>query len=636
MENGSVLVPVEMVSPFEFKDGQYVELAYQLLKDRASGCSAGVAAKITKITDITPVTVCNVRIVSTKNSTTPASYTFKTDPINTSSRYYWTFGDNTVSDSHAPTHTYSKAGAYLVKVKVTATDGKICYGELNAQFDGGVAIPPVVTLTGKGKVKKTTSTEGCGLLITMENGSVLVPVEMVSPFEFKDGQYVELAYQLLKDRASGCSAGVAAKITKIADITPVTVCNVRIVSTKNSTTPASYTFKTDPINTSSRYYWTFGDNTVSDSHAPTHTYSKAGAYLVKVKVTATDGKICYGELNAQFDGGVVTPPVVTLTGKGKVTNLSSATGCGLVITTDAGIRLIPATIKTDFVLKEGQNVEFTYEKYAEKVTSCKEGADIKIITIKEIVATTLPSCKGPINLTLYDPTDNKCNGGAKVKLLDENGKEMTNVKYIWSDGRSGSSVESLCPEKLYTVQAIVEHVCQKYTSFTLLSKPIWQTKTTNGQNNFTVLAPVDGVKYEWNFGNGISKTGAAVTYNFQKDGIYDVQLKAVSLNGTSEYTQKVLVLKSIATTDIISKPELEIYPNPVKEVLKIDLKNLPEGDLTAEIRNIAGHSLFIQQINNDGSSYAEINVQSIKAGLYVLRVSNGQHLVSERKFLKAN
>ncbi|MCK9412618.1 MAG: PKD domain-containing protein [Prolixibacteraceae bacterium] len=697
-------------------------------------CSGALTAQFDGGTKTSPVVSCKVTILASKNSTTPASYTFKTDPQKTGGKYSWTFGDNTASDSPTPSHTFSKTGTYSVLVKVIGVDGTICYGESKSSFDGGTVTTNVVTYTGKGKVKKTTATDGCGLLITMENGKVLVPKTMLQNFEFKDGQYVELAYELHPNVASGCSLGVSAKIIKIANITPVVTpvipckvtilanknstnplsysfksdpsstasttkyfwtfgdetpvsdtrlpshiyskvgtyvvkvkvtngtgadakvcygelnlkveaatvtppvvtCTVKIVSMRNSTTPASYTFKTDPQTSGAKYYWTFGDNTLSDSPNPSHTFSKAGTYSVVVKVVSGD-KTCTGELKTTFDGSTLPPTLVTHTGRGKVSSLSSVTGCNLVITTlENNVRLIPANITPNFILKEGQYVEFTYQKYAEKITTCKEGADIKILTIKEISVTTLPNCKGPINLLLFDPTSNLCNGSATVKLLDEAGKEIPNVIYLWSDGRTGSSAGTLCPGKLYTVQATIENVCRKTTSFTLLSKPLWQSTSVGGVNNFTVVAPLDGVQYEWNFGNGVTKIGPSVSYNFQNDGIYDVQLKAVGLNGASESTKQVVVMKSIATTDVINKSEVDLYPNPAKEIIRVDFKNPTEGILKVEIKNISGRSVYIEQITNDGSSHADINIQNLNSGIYVLRISNDQRIIGEKKFIKAN
>jgi len=597
---------------------------------------------------------CTVKILFAANKTNPVSYSFKTDPQTAGAKYLWTFGDNTVSDSPIPTHTFSKAGSYVVHVQVkSGTDAApvTCKGELSAQFDGGTVTPAVNCKVSILATKSSTnpliysfktdpaSTAATAkYLWTFGDGTPNSDTKLPSHTFAKAGTYV-LHVKVTNGTgadAQVCYGEMSLKVEAAAVTPPVTACIVKIISIRNSTTPASYSFKTDPQTAGAKYYWTFGDNTVSDSPNPSHTFSKANIYSVLVKVSSAD-KTCTGELKTTFDGGTVTPTTVTYKGRGKVTSLSSVTGCGLVITTmENNVRLIPAKISVNFLLKEGQYVEFTYQKYAEKVTTCKEGIDINILTIKEITTTILPNCKGPINLLLFDPTNNLCNGSATVKLLDEAGKEIPNVKFLWSDGRTGSSAGILCPGKLYTVQATVENVCQKTTSFTLLSKPLWQSTSVGGVNNFTVVAPVDGVQYEWNFGNGVTKNGPSVSYNFQNDGIYDVQLKAVGLNGVSESTKQVVVMKSIATTDVINKSEVDLYPNPAKEIIRIDFKNPAEGTLKVEIKNLSGHSVYIEQITNDGSSHADINIQNLSTGIYVLRISNDQRIIGEKKFIKSN
>jgi len=553
MENGKVLVPVAESVQFSYADGQYVELTYQLL-DKASGCASGVAAKITKVTAITVAAPCTVKIVTVKNSTNPITYTFKTDPQTAGAKYYWKFGDNTAGDGATPTHTYGKTGTYPIVVQVTGADGKICTGELKAEFIGTAAT--VVTQYAKGKVTKTGAGE-CGINITLDGGKIIIPAATSIPFEYKQDQYYEIAYQL-PEVPSVCSSGLAVKILKISLINTTVVtpsnCTVKILSTKNAE-PGSYSFRLDGATTYAKYYWKFSDNSaVSDAPSPKHIFAKSGTYKVYVQATGADGKTCAGELSAQFEG---------------------------------------------------------------------------------IPVAELPNCKGSINLLLLDPTDNLCNGSATVKLLDEANQEIPNVKYLWPDGRTASSVKELCPGKLYTVKATVEGVCKKITSFTLLAKPVWQATTLNGQNNFTVIAPLEGVQYEWNFGNGITKTGTSVNYNFQQDGVYDVVLKAVSTNGTSESLKQIVVANKMTATSVLHEIELGVYPNPAKEILRVDLKNPAEGGMTLEIKDISGHSVYLEKFANDGSSHTDINIQNLKAGIYLLRVVNDKGVIGERKFIKA-
>jgi len=739
---------------------------------------------------------CTVKIVFVMNKTSPPSYTFKTDPQTDGVKYYWSFGDNTFSDSPSPTHTYKVGNTYPVAVKLTGPNGNICYGQLKATFEGG-AITLSNILTGKGKVKKITSTDGCGLLITLDNTNAIVPVEMVPTFEFKDGQYVEIAYELLRDKPSGCTLGVSAKIHKITEIIVPTVCKIPITFVKNNALPVSYKFKTEAQPADSKFYWSFGDGGSSNLAEPNYVFKKAGTWAINLKLIDKAGKVCYGETKGIFEAGAISP----LTGRGRVKKLT-ATGCDLVIALD-NIILIPVKMTTDFLLKEGQYVEFTYEKFAEKVSTCKEGTDIKILTIKEIpvtpeckayfsaakdpikskkvtftnlsvgelaewqwsfgdnttsnelkpiheyaaagvykvclliktkagckteycselkielppvvttckfeiaikpkettpntylfstvsnvevkswswkfgdgttsdlknpehayaktgtyeviciiktatgctetrvikhtvLATPLANCSGAISIMLFDPTDNKCNGKAIVALKDAIGKDIPNVKYIWADNRTSSTAENLCPDKTYSVQAIIEGVCQKSYSFTFLSKPIWRATSINGQNNFTVVAPIDGVEYEWSFGDGIKLKGAEITHNFETDGVYNVTLKALSGTDSSEFTQQIVVQKTLTGSNIINKSELWIYPNPVKDMLKINFGNPVEGTMNIEIMNIAGKRSYANQIKSDGYNNIEINIQSLKSGIYFLRVTNGSLLITDRKFIKVD
>jgi len=747
-------------------------------------------------------TDCSVKIIFSMNKSLPPSYNFKTDPQPEGAKYYWSFGDNTISDSPSPIHTFKNTNTYVIQVKVQGADGKICYGEISAQFEGGSATTTTTTLSGRGKVVDKSATSGCGLMIAMENGTYLIPAEMIPNFTLKDGQYIELAYELLKDKPSTCPPGIMVRIQKIAEIVQ-TVCNVPISYTKNNVSPVSYTFKTSEQASGAKYFWYFGEQGTSTEASPTFSFTTTGTYNVTLKVTDANNKVCSNVVKAAFEGK--SSPV--LSAKGKVKKITLA-GCDLVISLENGTTLIPAKIDPEFVLKEGQYVELTYEKLGEKITDCKEGFEAKIISIKEIVVTPsackayftatnqlwsdpammkkvvfsnqstgdikeclwnfgdnttstelkptheyaafgeykvcliitttsgcksdycatvkvannvvtsgckfdlvikakpeasntylfyavspaeiknwkwsfgdgkyselknpehiyekagiyevsciittvagctetrvvrytvlaapLASCKGAISLLLYDPTDNLCNGKATVKLLDENAAEMKDVKYIWSDGRTGSTAENLCPDKVYTVQAIIEGICQKSTSFTMLSRPAWKAATVNGQNNFTVVSPKDGVQYEWNFGDGKTMTGSEVNYNFEDDGIYNVTLKAISGSDFSEYSQQVVVMKSITGTDVIVRSAIEVYPNPVKDRLKINFGSPVEGSMLLEIMNITGQRVYVRQLNTEGYNHALINVQQLDNGIYFLRILNGKTLITDRKFMKAD
>ncbi len=170
----------------------------------------------------------------------------------------------------------------------------------------------------------------------------------------------------------------------------------------------------------------------------------------------------------------------------------------------------------------------------------------------------------------------------------------------------------------------------------MLSKPLWRVTTTNGKNKFSVISPKDGIEYEWDFGDGKVVKGAEIDYNFENDGLYNVTLKAVSGSNFTEYTQQVEVLKSITGIRNIKKQQLEVYPNPVKDLLMLNFGNAVTGTIVIEIMNIAGQVTYSQELTAEGLNQTVINVKNLKPGIYFLKVINGNNPFADRKFIKAD
>lgn len=66
-----------------------------------------------------------------------------------------------------------------------------------------------------GTVKDYTGLDGCGLLIELENGDKLEPMEVADDFELKDGQKIAFDYEEVEDVASICMVGKIVRITCI-------------------------------------------------------------------------------------------------------------------------------------------------------------------------------------------------------------------------------------------------------------------------------------------------------------------------------------------------------------------------------------------------------------------------------------
>ena len=79
---------------------------------------------------------------------------------------------------------------------------------------------------------------------------------------------------------------------------------------------------------------------------------------------------------------------------------------------------------------------------------------------------------------------------------------------------------------------------------------------------------------------------------------------------------------SIAIPNSVSN--FTISPNPVRNLLKVELNNL-YGNTNVSLFDIVGKRLISQQVNASGSDVLNFNTGNLNGGLYIIQViNNGQ------------
>jgi len=102
-----------------------------------------------------------------------------------------------------------------------------------------------------------------------------------------------------------------------------------------------------------------------------------------------------------------------------------------------------------------------------------------------------------------------------------------------------------------------------------------------------------------------------------------------TFNATSCYTLKVQL--GTATKPLFANEQsLEVYPNPVKDLLNVNL-NTMEGATEIGIYNSNG----VQVLKTiSAQSTKQVDVSSLPAGVYMIKVNNGKSVVLRSKFVK--
>jgi len=86
---------------------------------------------------------------------------------------------------------------------------------------------------------------------------------------------------------------------------------------------------------------------------------------------------------------------------------------------------------------------------------------------------------------------------------------------------------------------------------------------------------------------------------------------------------------SSSLSNVIANPELKIYPNPVDDVLHIDLKQ--KQNITITILHLSGQLLYFKHIDNQGHTTITPN---LKPGVYLINIVSDSYIYSRKLIIK--
>ncbi len=97
----------------------------------------------------------------------------------------------------------------------------------------------------------------------------------------------------------------------------------------------------------------------------------------------------------------------------------------------------------------------------------------------------------------------------------------------------------------------------------------------------------------------------------------------VAVSKVASVTETVSTYLRTPTDDILSNLQITVFPNPSADLIAIQLGDLVKEDYSIELLDLAGRVVQKKQINA-GSTIAYFDTQTVYAGTYFVRISNGQ------------
>ena len=216
-------------------------------------------------------------------------------------------------------------------------------------------------------------------------------------------------------------------------------------------------------------------------------------------------------------------------------------------------------------------------------------------------------------------------------------------KYVWSTGTEGQEVKGLCPTRTYTVKAVVADGTVVSGSFILNS----DGTVTEIPGNWTLTGSRDEWKIaydlanpnytvEWRLCDGTMVKSDTIPLNAINCGSAQSNLILKDAAGNVVYTENIS-LKTLATLidPIKSESTVQVFPNPVKDVLNIHYSGEKLNQVLLEIADVSGKIVSKQNLNQvESGDQISVNVAMLRKGIYLCKLVSGERLISVNKFAK--
>ncbi|MBP6623611.1 MAG: T9SS type A sorting domain-containing protein, partial [Chitinophagaceae bacterium] len=209
------------------------------------------------------------------------------------------------------------------------------------------------------------------------------------------------------------------------------------------------------------------------------------------------------------------------------------------------------------------------------------------------------------------------------------GSVTSNVLNSWSPFTLGSiSMSSPLPVTLLSFTGNRETTANvlNWTTSMEQNNAYFHVQRSQDARNFTTIAKVNTKAI-----NGNSST--MLRYELQDEhpstGNNYYRLEQVDLDGNSSYSE-VINLYRDANGNIIS-----IYPNPTKGMLYVECLFLTEGEAAIILSDLSGRKIKEIQMNTStGSNTISFDMSDVSIGMYLLKVSQGNQVISIQKIEK--
>jgi gliding motility-associated-like protein len=480
--------------------------------------------------------------------TPPAAVQFTSTSFSTGTpTYSWDFGDGTSSPLQNPSHTYTGAGTFTVKLTVRNNTGcvdsviklnLINIGTVNASFTA----PDTVCAKANFQITNTST-----------------PATAASNWNFGDGTTSQLinptkkynspgSYTITLNNDFGVCTGTTSKnifvrtgpIANFSQSVPQTCVTPINVTFSNATSPAV-----------SSYNWIFGDGSTSGAADPVHLYAQPNNY--NVTLVATDGFGCRD---------TIKKIVNVLLSKPKIDSIGNLPQSGCLPYTFSPTPFVTSFLPIatyEWSFGDGGTATGSYPTHVYTTQG--------IYTIK-LKVTTSAGCVDSLTVpfavsvgfkpqaSFYAAPLLTCAQDSVVFFNTSTSNLGNQLNYLWLFGDGGASTLDT-PKHQYSDTGYFDvtliafnYGCAdtiRLPRYVRILGPVANFVDTfncgNPQTRFFLDRSIGALRYRWSFGDGATDTVANPVHTYAALGIYEVKLWVTNDTCSFEKKKKINIFK---------------------------------------------------------------------------------------------
>ena len=535
---------------------------------------------------------CNAMFYSYPDSLNPMDINFMDLSSGNPTSWSWSFGDGTSANTQNPTHTYASNGTYNVSLYISSA---LCSDTITMTITVGNTTPSCMASfyyvpdtannnsimffdMSLGNPTTWAWDFGDGTTSTSQNPTHVYATQ---------GNYNVTLSISSPNSGSMCTSSITQMIYVGSGGNP-SGCQSSFTSAVQG---LAVNFTDASTGNPTNWMWDFGDGSTSSVQNPAHTYASNGMYYISLTIAGPQNCTSYSDtimyigstLNTySLSGTVYDNGTAISSGFAAIfnTNTNNVVGFSLIDSlggynfqyVDTGVFIIGAVADTNFAPTYYGDVIFYSAATLITVTSNLTGLDINLVTP--------PVTPGAGTISGTVGSNSKANVDGLLVLLTD-------------DSNSDALISSTITES--NGNYVFDNIA-------------------NGSYNIWVEIP------------GMTATPINVTI---KDG------NVTSTGNDFIITGNTVIPAPTSISDNAIVGVLNVYPNPVLNILNVEIDMEQGSKCSFEIYSIAGKLISAQAASmNAGSNLISINTSELAQGTYILKIENSANQTMQSLFVK--